>query len=69
MTGHNVNALFQDPRLAGGYENVPTVDIHMNQLEYEQEWLWILRHYVKPMAEKVYLGYDSDVSFPLENFF
>lgn len=35
----------------------------MNQMEYEQEWLWILRHYVKPMAEKVYLGYDSDVSF------
>ncbi|XP_047492895.1 procollagen-lysine,2-oxoglutarate 5-dioxygenase 1-like [Penaeus chinensis] len=48
-----------DPRLAGGYENVPTVDIHMNQMEYEQEWLWILRHYVKPLAEKVYLGYDS----------
>ncbi|XP_045601648.1 procollagen-lysine,2-oxoglutarate 5-dioxygenase 1 [Procambarus clarkii] len=49
-----------DPRLAGGYENVPTVDIHMNQMEFEQEWLWILRHYVKPLAEKVYLGYDSD---------
>ncbi|XP_068202798.1 procollagen-lysine,2-oxoglutarate 5-dioxygenase 1 isoform X2 [Palaemon carinicauda] len=49
----------QDPRLAGGYENVPTIDIHMNQLEFEQEWLWILRHYVKPLAEKVYLGYDS----------
>lgn len=49
-----------DPRLAGGYENVPTVDIHMNQLEYEQEWLWILRHYVKPLAEKVFVGYDSD---------
>lgn len=54
--------VFQDPRLAGGYENVPTVDIHMNQLEYEQEWLWILRHYVKPLAEKVFVGYDSDVS-------
>ncbi|KAK4308429.1 hypothetical protein Pmani_019867 [Petrolisthes manimaculis] len=50
----------KDPRLAGGYENVPTVDIHMNQMEFEQEWLWILRHYVKPLAEKVYLGYDSD---------
>ncbi|XP_064108903.1 procollagen-lysine,2-oxoglutarate 5-dioxygenase 1-like [Macrobrachium nipponense] len=48
-----------DPRLAGGYENVPTIDIHMNQMEFEQEWLWILRHYVKPLAEKVYLGYDS----------
>ncbi|KAK3872939.1 hypothetical protein Pcinc_022023 [Petrolisthes cinctipes] len=50
----------KDPRLAGGYENVPTVDIHMNQMEFEQEWLWILKHYVKPLAEKVYLGYDSD---------
>lgn len=49
-----------DPRLAGGYENVPTVDIHMNQMEFEQEWLWILHHYVKPLAEKVYLGYNSD---------
>ncbi|KAK7079692.1 Procollagen-lysine,2-oxoglutarate 5-dioxygenase 1, partial [Halocaridina rubra] len=49
----------KDPRLAGGYENVPTIDIHMNQMEFEQEWLWILRHYVKPLAEKVYLGYDS----------
>lgn len=39
----------------------------MNQMEFEQEWLWILRHYVKPVAEKVYLGYDSDVSFTLQN--
>lgn len=36
----------------------------MNQMEYEQEWLWILRHYVKPLAEKVYLGYESDVRYP-----
>lgn len=56
------SSYMQDPRLAGGYENVPTVDIHMNQMEFEQEWLWILRHYVKPLAEKVYLGYDSAVS-------
>lgn len=38
----------------------------MNQMEFEQEWLWILRHYVKPMADKVYLGYDSDVSFTFQ---
>lgn len=64
-----MTCVLQDPRLAGGYENVPTVDIHMNQMEFEQEWLWILRHYVKPVAEKVYTGYDSDVSvdFPVNH--
>ncbi|XP_076046285.1 procollagen lysyl hydroxylase [Oratosquilla oratoria] len=54
------NGKNEDPRLAGGYENVPTVDTHMNQIEYEQEWLWILREYVKPLCEKVFIGYSSD---------
>ena len=27
--------LKKDERLAGGYENVPTVDIHMNQIGFE----------------------------------
>ncbi|KAL7632452.1 UNVERIFIED_CONTAM: hypothetical protein RMT77_017228 [Armadillidium vulgare] len=49
-----------DPRLNGGYENVPTDDIHMNQIGFEQEWLYILKEYVKPMAEKLYFGYNSD---------
>ncbi|KAJ3585418.1 hypothetical protein NHX12_014137 [Muraenolepis orangiensis] len=33
----------KDERLAGGYENVPTVDIHMNQVDFEKEWLKFLK--------------------------
>ncbi|CAJ0606927.1 unnamed protein product [Cylicocyclus nassatus] len=46
-----------DPRLAGGYENVPTRDIHMNQIDYERHWLFFLDEYVRPIQEKVYIGY------------
>ena len=51
----------QDERLAGGYENVPTVDIHTNQIGWEQHWLEILRRYVKPLNGKVFEGYFSEV--------
>uniref|UniRef100_A0A3Q4B8Z0 procollagen-lysine 5-dioxygenase n=1 Tax=Mola mola TaxID=94237 RepID=A0A3Q4B8Z0_MOLML len=47
----------QDERLAGGYENVPTVDIHMNQIGFEKEWLKFLREYIVPVTEKLYPGY------------
>eukprot|EP00794_Sanderia_malayensis_P015032 gene15032-16583_t len=50
----------KDDRLAGGYENVPTVDIHMNQIGFEKEWLRILKLYVAPMATRFYEGYYSD---------
>uniref|UniRef100_A0AAY5EGU7 procollagen-lysine 5-dioxygenase n=1 Tax=Electrophorus electricus TaxID=8005 RepID=A0AAY5EGU7_ELEEL len=46
-----------DDRLAGGYENVPTVDIHMNQIQYEEEWLKFLKDYIVPVTEKLYPGY------------
>eukprot|EP00918_Siedleckia_nematoides_P034694 GHVU01075451.1.p1 GENE.GHVU01075451.1~~GHVU01075451.1.p1 ORF type:complete len:720 (+),score=75.26 GHVU01075451.1:2-2161(+) len=49
-----------DERLGGGYENVPTVDIHMNQLGYEREWLHLLREYVAPYNLKVFTGYYTD---------
>ncbi|XP_044529254.1 multifunctional procollagen lysine hydroxylase and glycosyltransferase LH3 isoform X2 [Gracilinanus agilis] len=49
----------QDFRLAGGYENVPTVDIHMKQLGYEDEWLQFLRTYVGPMTENLFPGYHT----------
>ena len=51
----------QDPRLEGGYENVPTRDIHMNQIEYEAEWLKILDRYVRPLQESVFDGYIHSV--------
>uniref|UniRef100_A0AAY5KCL2 procollagen-lysine 5-dioxygenase n=1 Tax=Esox lucius TaxID=8010 RepID=A0AAY5KCL2_ESOLU len=46
-----------DERLAGGYENVPTVDIHMNQIGFEKEWLKFLKEYIVPVTEKLYPGY------------
>ena len=52
---------FQDDRLAGGYENVPTVDIHTNQIGWEQHWLYILRTYIAPLANKIFTGYYSEV--------
>ncbi|VDM48459.1 unnamed protein product [Toxocara canis] len=47
----------QDERLAGGYENVPTRDIHMNQIGFERHWLYMLDEYVRPMQEKIFIGY------------
>lgn len=51
----------QDERLTGGYENVPTVDIHMNQIGFEKEWLKFLREYITPVTEKLYPGYYPKV--------
>ncbi|KAM9584167.1 multifunctional procollagen lysine hydroxylase and glycosyltransferase LH3 isoform 1-T1 [Trichechus inunguis] len=49
----------EDSRLAGGYENVPTVDIHMKQVGYEDQWLQLLRTYVGPMTERLFPGYHT----------
>ncbi|VDD94380.1 unnamed protein product [Enterobius vermicularis] len=46
-----------DKRLAGGYENVPTRDIHMKQIDFERQWLYILDTYIRPIQEKIYIGY------------
>lgn len=48
--------------MAGGYENVPTQDIHMNQIGFEEHWLEVIRSYVVPVNGKVYPGYYSKVS-------
>nr|XP_033780158.1 multifunctional procollagen lysine hydroxylase and glycosyltransferase LH3 [Geotrypetes seraphini]XP_033780159.1 multifunctional procollagen lysine hydroxylase and glycosyltransferase LH3 [Geotrypetes seraphini] len=47
----------EDKRLTGGYENVPTVDIHMSQVGFEREWLKFLQEYIAPVTEKLYPGY------------
>jgi len=49
-----------DPRLAGGYENVPTVDIHMRQISFEPQWLYFLREFIVPYNAKVFKGYHSE---------
>jgi len=53
-----------DKRLEGGYETVPTVDIHTNQIEYRDEWLDILRAYIQPLQMRVFEGYNNDVGPP-----
>lgn len=57
-----------DKRLQGGYEAVPTRDIHMNQVGLEQVWLKFLQLYVKPIQEKVFIGYFHDPPRSLMNF-
>ncbi|XP_076452068.1 procollagen-lysine,2-oxoglutarate 5-dioxygenase 1-like [Babylonia areolata] len=57
-----------DPRLAGGYENVPTVDLHMNQVGYERHWLHILDTYIRPLQEKVFIGYFHRPPHSIMNF-
>ncbi|KAM3719418.1 Multifunctional procollagen lysine hydroxylase and glycosyltransferase [Dirofilaria immitis] len=44
-------------RLADEYEIVPTVDIHMSQINFEKEWSYFLDEYVRPMQEKLFIGY------------
>ncbi|XP_005094861.1 procollagen-lysine,2-oxoglutarate 5-dioxygenase 1 [Aplysia californica] len=58
----------EDPRLAGGYENVPTVDIHMNQVGLEKQWLHFLGEFVRPLQEKVFTGYFHDPPNAIMNF-
>jgi len=57
-SGGNKN--HEDKRIAGGYENVPTVDIHMKQLGFEAHWLHMLKDYFSPMVSRIFTGYKSD---------
>lgn len=54
-----------DTRLEGGYENVPTIDIHMRQVDWEEHWLHILRTYVHPIQTTLYQGYSDEVLLSL----
>ncbi|XP_062612335.1 multifunctional procollagen lysine hydroxylase and glycosyltransferase LH3-like [Saccostrea cucullata] len=58
----------EDPRLATGYENVPTVDTHMNQIGLEKQWLQFLKVYISPLQEKAFAGYHSDPPRAIMNF-
>ncbi|XP_053246171.1 procollagen-lysine,2-oxoglutarate 5-dioxygenase 2 isoform X2 [Podarcis raffonei] len=46
-----------DSRISGGYENVPTDDIHMKQIGLESVWLHFIREYIAPVTLKVFAGY------------
>ncbi|XP_063742774.1 procollagen-lysine,2-oxoglutarate 5-dioxygenase 1 isoform X2 [Eleginops maclovinus] len=54
-----------DKRIQGGYENVPTIDIHMNQINFEKEWHKFLLEYIAPITEKMYPGYYTKCATPL----
>uniref|UniRef100_A0A665VVQ9 Procollagen-lysine,2-oxoglutarate 5-dioxygenase 1 n=1 Tax=Echeneis naucrates TaxID=173247 RepID=A0A665VVQ9_ECHNA len=54
-----------DTRIQGGYENVPTIDIHMNQINFEKEWHKFLLEYIAPITEKMYPGYYTKAHFDL----
>uniref|UniRef100_A0A1I8JKP9 Fe2OG dioxygenase domain-containing protein n=2 Tax=Macrostomum lignano TaxID=282301 RepID=A0A1I8JKP9_9PLAT len=56
-----------DPRLEGGYENVPTRDIHMRQVGWEAHWLHFLVKYMHPIQLKLFQGY-SDKPWARMNF-
>lgn len=58
----------QDDRLTGGYEAVPTRDIHMNQVGWEPHWLLFLQRYVRPVQEHIFTGYFHDPPRSLMNF-
>nr|XP_033815273.1 procollagen-lysine,2-oxoglutarate 5-dioxygenase 2 isoform X4 [Geotrypetes seraphini] len=47
----------QDVRISGGYESVPTDDIHMKQIGLESEWLHFIREFIAPVTLKVFAGY------------
>ena len=46
---------------------MPTRDIHMKQISFEEGWLHFLAVYVQPLQQRVYEGYFDDVRihFPM----
>ncbi|CAN9515948.1 unnamed protein product [Ophioblennius macclurei] len=54
-----------DTRIQGGYENVPTIDIHMNQISFDKEWRKLLLEYIAPITEKMFPGYYTQALFEL----
>merc|ERR1712000_430183 len=46
--------------LSGGYEPVPTQDIHFTQIGFSDAWRTILRTYVRPIATHHYPGYHLE---------
>jgi len=46
----------QDKRVKGGYENFPTVDVHLNQIELHNIWNDIVKNYISKVASKLYPG-------------
>ena len=46
-----------DKRLKGGYEPVPTRDIHFEQIDFKQPFFEMLHEFIAPIAAHHYTGY------------
>ncbi|XP_062335018.1 procollagen-lysine,2-oxoglutarate 5-dioxygenase 2 isoform X2 [Osmerus eperlanus] len=57
----------EDKRITGGYETVPTDDIHMKQIGYDKEWLHFIREFISPVTLKVFSGYYTK-GYAIMNF-
>nr|XP_015810590.2 procollagen-lysine,2-oxoglutarate 5-dioxygenase 2 isoform X2 [Nothobranchius furzeri] len=57
----------EDTRIAGGYETVPTDDIHMKQIGFDKEWLHFIREFISPVTLKVFSGYYTK-AYAVMNF-
>ncbi|XP_076014299.1 procollagen-lysine,2-oxoglutarate 5-dioxygenase 2 isoform X1 [Genypterus blacodes] len=57
----------EDKRISGGYETVPTDDIHMKQIGYDMEWLHFIREFISPVTLKVFSGYYTK-AYAVMNF-
>ena len=53
----------QDNRIAGGYENVPTVDIHMTQIGWDAHWLQIIKDYITQYNDAIFTGHHMEVGY------
>ncbi|KAL7675333.1 hypothetical protein ACOME3_001596 [Neoechinorhynchus agilis] len=49
-----------DGRIPGGYENVPTDDIHMTQIGWQDHWHHFLKQFIQPLQMRIFLGYYKD---------
>ncbi|KAJ8961211.1 hypothetical protein NQ318_008894 [Aromia moschata] len=58
----------EDDRLEGGYEAVPTRDIHMRQVDYDSHWHYFLKEYVLPLQLKSFHGYSNHTPYAKPNF-
>eukprot|EP00055_Hartaetosiga_balthica_P010351 m.43925 g.43925 ORF g.43925 m.43925 type:complete len:547 (-) comp7137_c0_seq1:106-1746(-) len=47
----------KDERIQGGYEPVPTQDIHFKQIGFSPSWKYIIRTYLRPITSYYYTGY------------
>ena len=47
----------KDERIQGGYEPVPTQDIHFGQIGFLRAWRHILKTYLRPITSYHYAGY------------